>query len=65
MDGEEIKAGSLITVYDIYGKLYYEKFLTKSAVFLTLDVSTWSGGIYIARLTNMNNVVGDVKFIVE
>jgi len=65
MDGEEILAGSLITVYDIYGKLYYEKFLTKSAVFLTLDVSTWSGGIYIARLTNMNNVVGDVKFIVE
>jgi len=65
MDGEEILAGSLITAYDIYGKLYYEKFLPKSAVSLTIDVSTWSGGIYIARLTYMNNVVGDVKFIVE
>lgn len=65
MDGEEIKAGSIITVYDIYGRLYYEKFLPKSAVSLTVDISTWSGGIYIARLTYMNNVVGDVKFIVD
>jgi len=65
MDGEEILAGSMITVYDIYGRLLYKEFLSKSTASLNIDVSTWPGGIYIARLTYMNNVAGDVKFIVE
>ncbi|MBN1200074.1 MAG: T9SS type A sorting domain-containing protein, partial [Bacteroidales bacterium] len=65
MDGEEIHAGSKLTVYDIYGKIFYNEFLTKSTVSQIVDVSAWPAGIYITRLLTLDGVVTSVKFVIE
>jgi len=52
-------------VFDLFGRLIYRKVILKHEKTVELDVSTWPGGMYVARVVFMNEVAGSVKFVVN
>jgi hypothetical protein len=54
-----------LEIYDISGRLEYSAAVPKSTPFVNLDVSSWSNGLYVARLVYLNDQVANTKFMVR
>ena len=54
-----------LEVFDLYGKLMFCETMLQQKKSITLSVSSWSPGMYVARLVFMNEVVAKAKFVVE
>lgn len=54
-----------LEVYDLFGRLKFSELIPQSEKNIELDVSTWPGGMYVARLVFMNDIVATAKFVVE
>ncbi|MFH1297024.1 MAG: T9SS type A sorting domain-containing protein [Bacteroidota bacterium] len=54
-----------LEVFDLFGRLMYSEMIPRQEKSIKLDISTWPGGMYVARMVFMNEVVGSAKFIVE
>jgi hypothetical protein len=54
-----------LEVFDLFGRLMYSENIPQPEKTVELDVSCWPGGMYVARIVFMNEVVGREKFIVE
>ncbi|MFH1936451.1 MAG: hypothetical protein ABIK52_02680, partial [Bacteroidota bacterium] len=54
-----------LEVFDLFGRLMYCEMIPQQEKPVELDISTWPGGMYVARMVFMNEVVGRAKFIVE
>ncbi len=54
-----------LEIYDLFGKLMYSEEIPKKTEKIELDVSSWNSGMYLAREVFMNEVVGNVKFVVK
>ena len=54
-----------LDVFDLFGKLMYSQDIPGKTDNIQLDISSWSAGMYVARIVFMNDVVGVVKFVKE
>jgi len=54
-----------LEVFDLFGRLMYSETIPQQEKSVKIDVSTWPGGMYVARVVFMNDVVGSVKFVVN
>jgi hypothetical protein len=54
-----------LEVFDLYGQLMFCETVPQQKKSITLNVSSWSPGMYLARLVFMNEVVAKAKFVVE
>lgn len=54
-----------LEVFDLFGRLVYSEEIPQHEKIVTLDLSGWPGGMYVARIVFMNDVVGSAKFIVN
>jgi len=54
-----------LDVFDLYGRLKFSRMIPQVQKTLELDVSSWSQGMYVARLVFMNEVVGKARFVVQ
>jgi len=52
-----------LDVFDLYGKLMYSQDIVRETKEISLDISLWSGGMYLARIVFMNEVVAGTKFV--
>ena len=56
---------TVLDVYNVFGKLIYSKEVPAKTEEIELDVGSWDNGIYIARLTYLNEVVASAKFVIS
>jgi hypothetical protein len=52
-----------LDVFDLFGKLMYSQEIPGETDTIKLDISSWPGGMYLARLVFMNDAVASVKFV--
>jgi len=52
-----------LDVFDLHGKLMYSNDIARETKEINLDISAWPGGMYLARIVVMNEVVAGVKFV--
>jgi hypothetical protein len=48
---------------DVLGRTIFTKAIGKEIKQVTLDVSSWPAGVYLARLTAGNSVVAEAKVV--
>ncbi len=56
---------SSLEIFDLNGKVMYSKVIPQKTEKVELDVSSWKGGMYVARVVFMNEVVAKATFIVQ
>jgi len=54
-----------LEVFDFFGKLMFCETVPQQNKSITINVSAWSPGMYVARIVFMNEVVASEKFVVE
>jgi hypothetical protein len=54
-----------LEIYNLFGKLVYSKEIPVKSEKLEIDVSSWSTGMYVARLIYLYENVTSTKFIIE
>ena len=54
-----------LEVFDLYGQLMFCETMPRQKKSVTLNVSSWPPGMYVARLVFMNKVVGREKFVIN
>jgi hypothetical protein len=54
-----------LQIVDVLGRTILTKAISKEIKQVTLDVSSWPAGVYLARLTAGNSVVADAKVVKE
>jgi hypothetical protein len=52
-----------LDVFDLFGKLMYSQEIPGETDTIKLDISSWPGGMYLARLVFMNDAVASAKFV--
>jgi len=52
-----------LDVFDLHGKLMYSHDIAGETKEINLDISVWPGGMYLARIVFMNEVVATTKFV--
>ncbi|MBI9034672.1 MAG: T9SS type A sorting domain-containing protein [Bacteroidales bacterium] len=62
---DDFNKSAILQVYNINGLLMHEEKLQSSQTQSTLDVSTWNGGMHVARLLVKGSRYGSVKFLVR
>ena len=64
-----IKIGSTssseLIIYDVYGKDVWDENVSDNSKIQSVDISSWSKGLYFATLKNNGKVIGITKFIVK
>jgi len=56
---------ALLQIYDLFGKKIFEKEVIRAETTLKIDVSQWTKGLYLCRLTYNKQTVGSAKVMVE
>jgi len=56
---------ALLQIYDLFGEKMFEKKVIRAETTLEIDVSRWSKGLYLCRLTFNKQTVGSSKVLVE
>jgi len=56
---------SQLEVFDLFGRLMFCEAIPRQEKTVEIDVSSWPGGMYVARMVFMNDVVGRVRFMVR
>jgi hypothetical protein len=54
-----------LEVFDLHGQLMFCEAVPQQKKSITLNVSSWPPGMYLARLVFMNEVVGREKFVIN
>jgi len=54
-----------LQIVDVLGRTILTKAISKEIKQVTLDVSSWPAGVYLARLTAGNSVVAEAKVVKE
>jgi len=54
-----------LEVFDLFGKLMSCGSVPQQKKSVSIDVSSWPSGIYVARIVFMNEVIATEKFVVE
>lgn len=54
-----------LEIYDLFGKRIYQASVPQQEKLISLDVSSWKAGMYVARLVYRNSCVGSEKFVVR
>ena len=57
--------GARLEIYNLLGQRFYGKEIGQMTKSITIDVSSWNHGMYVARLVYLDETVTSVKFIVE
>jgi hypothetical protein len=56
---------SFLEIFDLNGKLMYSQEIPKNIEKVELDVSSWQGGMYVARVVFKNEVVAKSTFLIR
>jgi hypothetical protein len=54
-----------LEVFDLFGKLIFSETVPQHKNSVSLHVSSWSPGMYLARIVFMNEVVAREKFVIN
>jgi len=56
---------AILEIYDLFGKKMFSKEVIQSEKEIAVDVSLWSGGMYVVRLVYNGQTVSNTKIIIE